>query len=371
MTHPNKIAANQRNAKLSTGPRTAAGKLNTRANGATHGLHATLVVVERAGETVEEWKHFREGIMRELQPVGPLEAELAGRAAELMWRLRRPARYEAAVAAAAAANLPPDHTTITGEGIDPLIPLPANATAAQKLAVVRRLLTDTRNMLDVAQRAVELMRDLPTLPADTILDWGAAEQVVRTAGDVLGWMPFESWSRWEAVLKSLGAALQSEWTAGLLTRALAAAAESVGYDVTKMTVNIGETLVDEKNELATLIATREGEERELVAQMLGERARTAAAALYADERAMVTVTKVERHLGRELERVLKLLNGLQAARSEWNEPLGEVLGGVLALGGQGEVPALAEERGFGPVLSLLPSGRESVAEGEEAFQAGG
>jgi hypothetical protein len=91
--------------------------------------------------------------------------------------------------------------------------------------------------------------------------------------------------------------------------------------------------------------------------MLAERARSraAAAAVYADERA-ATVAKVERHLGRELERTLHLLQQLQAARLGRDERVGEVLGGVLELGVRrdGVVAALAEARGSGPTLTFTP-----------------
>jgi hypothetical protein len=160
MTHPNKVAANQMNATLSTGPRTAAGKLRTRANGAVHGLHAALVVVEAAGETVAEWEQFRHAVVRDLALVGPVELELGSRIAEHFWRLRRPGRYEAAVAARSAANLPPHPDSVTGEGVDPLVPLPASAPPAQKLAVLRALLAANRSSLDVRRRAIELLGEL-------------------------------------------------------------------------------------------------------------------------------------------------------------------------------------------------------------------
>jgi hypothetical protein len=121
-----------------------------------------------------------------------------------------------------------------------------------------------------------------------------------------------------------------------------------------------------------LIATREGEEQELVARMRGERARAAAAALYSDERAMATVAKVERHLSREVERALTLLRGLQAARRDRDEQLGEVTDGVIELGDrEREVLALAEGRGFGPALALMPSDRAVQAVGDEALEGGG
>jgi hypothetical protein len=133
--------------------------------------------------------------------------------------------------------------------------------------------------------------------------------------------------------------------------------------------------------VVALITTREGEEHELVGQMLADRARAAAAAVYADERAAATVAKVERHLGRELERTLHLLHGLQAVRRDRDERVGEVLEGVLELSPQREavVVALAEARGFGPPLTFTPvtetAGTGNVVlvgtVGNEPFPAGG
>jgi hypothetical protein len=118
--------------------------------------------------------------------------------------------------------------------------------------------------------------------------------------------------------------------------------------------------------LAALLATREGEERELVGRMLSDRARAAATAVYSDERAAATVAKVERHLGRELERALHLLHQLQAARLGRDEHVGEVLGEVLELTTprEGVVAALAEARGSGPPLRFTP-----MAEGSQVDDA--
>ena len=45
-------------------------------------------------EQAEEWESHREGVLQSLAPVGHLEAHLAERAALLLWRLSRVARYE-------------------------------------------------------------------------------------------------------------------------------------------------------------------------------------------------------------------------------------------------------------------------------------
>jgi hypothetical protein len=109
MTTLAKIEANRRNALLSTGPRTPAGKAVVAANATKHGIFARLPVV--AGESPPDWDAHRAGVVASLAPVGLLEVNLAERAALLLWRLARLARYEAAVTTAAiedAVLLPPD-----------------------------------------------------------------------------------------------------------------------------------------------------------------------------------------------------------------------------------------------------------------------
>jgi hypothetical protein len=137
----------------------------------------------------------------------------------------------------------------------------------------------------------------------------------------------------------------------------------------ELTAGVTMKLVTDPDDLQELITTREGEERELIGQMLSDRARAAAAAVYAVERAAATVAKVERHLGRELERTVHLLHGMQAARLGRGEHVGEVLGGVLEVGvrREGVVAALAEARGSGPPVSFVPSAggsREPIRRGE-------
>lgn len=102
MTSPAKLAANRRNALRSTGPRTPAGKLVVAQNAIRHGVFANLPVVPGEGES--DWQAHRQGILDSLAPVGLLEVNMAERAALLMWRLGRLARYEAANTMAAVED---------------------------------------------------------------------------------------------------------------------------------------------------------------------------------------------------------------------------------------------------------------------------
>ncbi len=86
------IAANRRNARKSTGPRTQEGKQRSRQNAFQHGLTAETVisVLENAGD----YELFAEAIITDYQPVSTVEYELIARLASLLWRLRRATAIE-------------------------------------------------------------------------------------------------------------------------------------------------------------------------------------------------------------------------------------------------------------------------------------
>jgi hypothetical protein len=95
MSSPVQIAANQRNAELSTGPKTSEGKQVSSQNACKHGLLADGALV--LGEDPHELDEFGEGIERDLKPQGDLEHSLVARIVGLLWRLRRAGKLEAAV----------------------------------------------------------------------------------------------------------------------------------------------------------------------------------------------------------------------------------------------------------------------------------
>ena len=115
MTTLAKIEANQRNSQLSTGPRTDAGKALVAQNATRHGIFSSVPVIP--GECPDVWEAHRAGVVESLAPVGLLEVNLAERAALLLWRLQRLARYEAeTVAAAMEAGLDAALATFLAEG---------------------------------------------------------------------------------------------------------------------------------------------------------------------------------------------------------------------------------------------------------------
>lgn len=84
---PEKLAANRRNARSSTGPRSHSGKARVSQNAIRHGLLARNPVLR--SEDGEAFAAFRSRLLRTLAPVGDLETFHADRAVSLAWRLRR------------------------------------------------------------------------------------------------------------------------------------------------------------------------------------------------------------------------------------------------------------------------------------------
>jgi hypothetical protein len=83
------IAANRRNARKSTGPRTPQGKAAVAKNPVKHGLFARQALIDT--EDHAEFDLYRDHMLEDLAPVGPLESALAERIVTLYWRLRRAA----------------------------------------------------------------------------------------------------------------------------------------------------------------------------------------------------------------------------------------------------------------------------------------
>ena len=76
------------------GPKTRGGKAASSRNAVKHGLTASAPVVRQI-ERLEDWEHHLQQVIASIEPEGYLETQLAVRAAELLWRLRRVAQYEA------------------------------------------------------------------------------------------------------------------------------------------------------------------------------------------------------------------------------------------------------------------------------------
>src|SRR3954453_7038992 len=92
MTTFKQIEANRRNARRSTGPITAEGKLRSRRNAVRHGLTAETVI--SALEDAEDYKAFEEAVIADYDAQSAVERELVLRLASLLWRIRRATAME-------------------------------------------------------------------------------------------------------------------------------------------------------------------------------------------------------------------------------------------------------------------------------------
>ena len=86
------VEANRRNALMSTGPQTEAGKKRSRGNAIRHGLTAETVIVGL--EDAEDYKAFELSVTSDFDVQTAVERELVLRLASLLWRLRRAAAIE-------------------------------------------------------------------------------------------------------------------------------------------------------------------------------------------------------------------------------------------------------------------------------------
>lgn len=92
MTSARQIAANRRNARLSTGPHTALGKRTARRNALRHGLTSEVVITGL--ECEESYLAFENEIYAAYAPQTVLQCVLVIRLAGLLWRLRRAVAVE-------------------------------------------------------------------------------------------------------------------------------------------------------------------------------------------------------------------------------------------------------------------------------------
>jgi hypothetical protein len=92
MTTFRQIEANRRNALKSTGPKTVAGKEQSRCNAVRHGLTAETVI--GALEDAEDYKSFEAAITADYEAQSAVERELVLRLASVLWRLRRATTIE-------------------------------------------------------------------------------------------------------------------------------------------------------------------------------------------------------------------------------------------------------------------------------------
>jgi hypothetical protein len=92
-TSSRKVAANQRNAKLSTGPKTPQGKQRSSHNATSHGLSSAFALLPHEDQAT--FDQLLNAYRAEFAPKTPHESLLATQMAQSRWRLDRTLRFEA------------------------------------------------------------------------------------------------------------------------------------------------------------------------------------------------------------------------------------------------------------------------------------
>jgi hypothetical protein len=180
------------NSQLSTGPVTAEGKQIIASNRVTHGLRSARVVVPGL-EDPALWEAHRAAVLDDLRPVGALEAALAGRVAELLWRLGRvveaetvaiEAYREDARGALDAAVKDPEQA---GALLDPdELPLVLEGREVVSLRdEVERRTGRIRRQLAAHERRIKFLDGLAELPDGAAIDVDLGRAVAEAAYDLL------------------------------------------------------------------------------------------------------------------------------------------------------------------------------------------
>ncbi|MBI3974493.1 MAG: hypothetical protein HY332_24710 [Chloroflexi bacterium] len=166
--------------KSSGGPKTSRGKAIVAQNAIVHGIRSDFPVLP-GWETADEWEAHRDGLVRSLAPVGDLERALAQRAALLLWRLRRVARYENEMALLGQERVVEDVAAGQRSGSSEPVGSRMEKTEKKEKAEAqpRRDPHDVRRSLDRLRRRYTLVERLPSIPDDAPLPAKDAAAIVE------------------------------------------------------------------------------------------------------------------------------------------------------------------------------------------------
>jgi len=151
-----RAATNRANSKLSTGPRTRAGKLRSSLNALTHGLTGRTVVLPSEDPDAHQ-RHTQE-FFDEYKPQGPTEKQLVQELIDTSWRLNRVPALEAEVLSR-AANPPTPEAAIAFDIVDAHLVIDKLALYSHRLS--RQFHKTLEQLRDIqAERRTKEERDL-------------------------------------------------------------------------------------------------------------------------------------------------------------------------------------------------------------------
>ena len=280
------------------GPRTEGGKEVARWNAIRHGIRSPSPVVPGV-EKPEDWREYRDGMLDDLAPAGPLELALAERVAILTWRLHRVTRYETETIARSQESVEEDLASRRRFDSYARGPIhPEDALAAPK----------------EARRTERVLKKLSDYPDDKKLSgtdaasvlWAVAERVEEEAD--LEDLELPGVPRWAGIYGDTSE--WDGWSVGLVRGFLALIASASGEDL--------EELMDGAREKARLDVISAKSTAEKVEGQLQNMRRER---LLPDDRTLEKVSRYEAHLSRLMFKALHELEALQVRRSGGAAPL--------------------------------------------------
>jgi hypothetical protein len=355
MTTTKQVEANRKNALVSTGPRTLAGKARAGQNALRHGLGSALPVLP--GERAEDWEAHRDGVLASLLPVGALEESLANRVALCLWRLGRVAAYETAVTAVGLELAEerfhprerPDGLDRAdndfGELIGTLPPEAALPRALQQLQDRRQSLKEGKETLGLLERLLGLPDETPVTGNDA---WGIFQALlealpddaeVSDVGDAafpagLGVPEEEAQDAYE----------WGGWTAGMVGKGLAVLAQEASWDQEALLARAIGKQRRQQQEGRREVKQLGAKVRSLRRQVETKADRVKRQRILPDGETLQKVSRYEAHLSRQLYQALHELQRLQAARAGQVVPPPAALDVTLDAG-QGAAAALEAAAG--------------------------
>jgi hypothetical protein len=348
MTTPAQIEANQRNSQLSTGPKTEAGKARSATNALRHGLRSDAPVVP--GEDPDAWEAHRAGIVASFSPAGALEAELAGRVALSLWRLRRVAAYETAVTTLSV--------NAAEEDVRADAPFGTGKSDHQKLTETLEALEKRRDTVDLWDETLRLLQQLPHLPDGEPID---GDEVYGILEDVRGELPGAEEEAFDTEDKKFLAEVGlpadelddpwnwQGWTAGMVRRAIDRMARAFKTSAVKLLARALAGRQEVQDNGRAEVKRLEREARELRRRLRTQEERLRQQRMLPEDKTLDKVLRYEAHASRQMLQALHTLERLQAARA--GEPV--------------PPPAALDVTVNGEAAPLLPGPRDAETSPEE------
>ena len=272
------------------GPKTKAGKNIVRLNAVKHGVLSTTPVIPGI-EREEDWEAHGAGILGSCAPEGYLEEALTERITQLLWRLRRVARYETESIALEQEQIEERWWIVEGL-VDRQLGRGSHSEQPG----------DMRAEVQYYRGVLLALECLPELPDDQTLSGDNAADILGAVALQAKDVDLDDFS-----LPGVSAGQHLEefdgWTAGLVRKGLAAIAAHEGKDSSDL-------LARALEEAYTRTSVKEFE----VDRMEKALDRMSRERLLPDDKTLEKTMRYEAHLSRQLYQTLHELEALQARR---------------------------------------------------------